>query len=97
MSQQQARHKAVCHRARYCAAERKEDESASAGDAAEPLSNEAPVTLAFRNITCVIEPSAKQAKAGQGTRTLLNNVSGVAKPGRLLAVRPANHMRQPHA
>lgn len=46
-----------------------------------------PVTLTFRGVNCVLAPKKKEAAAGTGDRTLLADVSGAAKPGRLLAVR----------
>ncbi|OMO88104.1 ABC transporter-like protein [Corchorus olitorius] len=58
------------------------DDSSVNGDDAPPSAGKVfPVTITWRNITCSL--SDKHSKA---VRFLLNNVSGEAKPGRLLAI-----------
>lgn len=54
-------------------------------------SNASPVEILFDNVSCDIQPSAKEIRKGEKCRTLLDSVSGVATPGRLLAVRGCPH------
>lgn len=73
---------------RCCAGRRKQqaEDAANGADGAD-LGAPQPVTLAFRGVRCVLAPKKKEAAAGAEPRTLLSGISGVAKPGRLLAVR----------
>ncbi|OMO60539.1 ABC transporter-like protein [Corchorus capsularis] len=61
--------------------EENDDSSVNGDDAPPPAGKVFPVTITWRNITCSL--SDKHSKA---VRFLLNNVSGEAKPGRLLAI-----------
>lgn len=80
---------------------RKRQQQQELADGAVAAAEGAPeaVTLAFRSVHCTLTPKKKEAAAGAGDRVLLDNVSGVAKPGRLLAVRPLQHSTQhaPHS
>lgn len=44
------------------------------------------MTLSFSHVHCTLAPKKKEAAAGETERVLLNDVSGEARPGRLLAV-----------
>ncbi|XVE85380.1 hypothetical protein DITRI_Ditri17bG0086200 [Diplodiscus trichospermus] len=61
--------------------EENDDGSVDGDDAPLPAGKVFPVTITWRNITCSL--SDKRSKS---VRFLLNNVSGEAKPGRLLAI-----------
>ncbi|XP_042462143.1 ABC transporter G family member 7-like [Zingiber officinale] len=60
--------------------EDKEEQRDSAGDE-DASGSVVPVTIQWRSVTCTLSD-----KRGARTRFLLTNLSGVAKPGRLLAI-----------